>query len=241
MALTNQEREILKSLAGLGDVLTSQKTIDGTLLRITELAVELVPDADHAGISLIEGGPIETKGSTDTIAGTVDAVQHKLGEGPCLESIEQDEMFRVDDLYQDDRWPRFAAEVVTQTPVRSILAVVLDLGRTSIGALNLYADEAGAFEDDDEGVAAIFAAQAAVTLAATKQREGDAETIENLRQALSTRDVIGQAKGILMARENCTDEMAFGMLSAASQRLNVKLREIAQLVVDDVDSGATHR
>jgi GAF domain-containing protein len=241
VTLTNQEEEILKSLAGLGDVLTSHRTLDGTLRSITELALELVRGADHAGISLAEGGPIETKGSTDTIAGTVDAIQHKLGEGPCLESIEQDDMFRVDNLHEDDRWPRFAAEVVAQTPVRSILAVVLDLGRTSIGALNLYADKAAAFEDDDQAVAAIFAAQAAVTLAATKQRVSDEERIENLRQALSTRDVIGQAKGILMARENCTDEMAFGMLSAASQRLNVKLREIAQLVVDDVGSDATQR
>lgn len=215
--------------------------LDAALGKITELAAKLVPGADHVGISLMGGGPIETKSSTDEIARTVDQIQHELGEGPCLESIEQDEIFQIDDIDQESRWLRFAAAVRTQTPVRSILAVVLDVGHTSIGALNLYADKVHAFDEDDHAIAAIFAAQAAVTLAATKQRADDAEMIENLREALGSRDVIGQAKGILMAREGCTDEEAFHMLVAASQRLNVKLREIARLVVDDVGSEGDTR
>jgi GAF domain-containing protein len=239
--MSPHEDEILTSLSELGDVLLSHQTLDDALSKITELAAELVPGADHVGISLMGGGSIETKSSTDEIARTVDEIQHELGEGPCLESIQQDEIFQIDDIDQEPRWQRFGAAVRAQTPVRSILAVVLDVGHTSIGALNLYAGKVHAFEEDDHAIAAIFAAQAAVTLAATKQRADDATTVENLRQALGSRDVIGQAKGILMAREGCTDEEAFRMLVAASQRLNVKLREIAQLVVDDAGGESETR
>lgn len=238
MTLTRQEEQILNTLVELGDVLMSQPSLDDSLKKITELAVELVPGADHVGTSLAAGGPIQTKGSTDRIAHIVDEIQHELGEGPCVESIEQDDVFRVDDLDRDDRWPRFAAAVRERTPVRSILAVVIPLGGGSMGALNLYADKVGAFEDADHATAAIFAAQSALVLAATGQRIDDSAMIENLRNALQSRDVIGQAKGILMLREMCTHEEAFAMLSSASQKLNLKLREIAQLVVDDIESGA---
>ena len=238
MTLAGHEEQIVKTLTELGDVLTSQPSLDESLAKITELAAELVPGADHVGTSLAAGGPIQTKGSTDHVAQIVDEIQHELGEGPCVESIERDDVFWVDDLDRDGRWPRFAAVVQARTPVRSILAVVIPLGGTSIGALNLYADEINAFEKDDHAIAAIFATQAAVVLAATQQRIDDAAKIQNLRQALASRDLIGQAKGILMSRETCTDEEAFRMLSAASQKLNLKLREIAQLVVDDIKSEA---
>jgi GAF domain-containing protein len=241
MSLADRENDVLKSLGELGGILTAESTLAGGLKKITQLAAELVPGADHVGISLLEGGPVETMGSSDRIARTVDEIQHEAGEGPCLESIEQDDIFRVDDLERDERWKSFAAEVRAQTPVRSILAIVLCLGNSSIGALNLYGDKVKAFTNDDHGIAALFASQAAVVLAATKRREDDAVKIQNLRQALSSRDVIGQAKGILMARESCTDEEAFAMLSAASQKLNVKLREIAQLVIDDIESEAGSR
>jgi GAF domain-containing protein len=168
--MSPHEDEILTSLSELGDVLLSHQTLDDALSKITELAAELVPGADHVGISLMGGGSIETKSSTDEIARTVDEIQHELGEGPCLESIQQDEIFQIDDIDQEPRWQRFGAAVRAQTPVRSILAVVLDVGHTSIGALNLYAGKVHAFEEDDHAIAAIFAAQAAVTLAATRQR-----------------------------------------------------------------------
>jgi GAF domain-containing protein len=236
MTSIRQEEQIVSTLAELGGVLTSQSSLAGSLEKITELAAALVPGADHVGTSLADGGPIQTKGSTDRVAHLVDEIQHELGEGPCIESLEQDEVFRVDDLDRDERWPRFAAAVRERTPVRSILAVVIPLEGQAMGALNLYADEVNAFEDDDHAIAAIFATEAALVLAATRQRISDAAMIENLRNALQSRDVIGQAKGILMMRETCTDEEAFAMLSAASQKLNLKLKEIAQLVIDDIES-----
>jgi GAF domain-containing protein len=238
MSSETREQQILRGVRKLGAVVASEATTERALRRITELVSDLVPGADHVGISIAEGGPIETLGASDEIAHAVDRIQHELGEGPCLESLEQDEIFRVEDAESDQRWPRFSAEVRARTPVRSTLAVMLFFGNESIGALNLYGDKAHAFEPDDDPVAAILASQAAVVVGTMKRRAGDATKIENLHQALSTREVIGQAKGILMARENCTDEEAFAMLSAASQKLNVKLREIAQIVVDDTEADA---
>lgn len=127
---------------------------------------------------------------------------------------------RADDLRTDSRWPHFAP-IAVQYGVLSIMSFQLFVQRGSMGALDVYADAADAFDDEGENIGLLLASHAAIAMAATT-------TITGLRMALDTRDLIGQAKGILMERHRLDATQAFDLLVAASMRRNCKLRDIAE-------------
>jgi GAF domain-containing protein len=129
-----------------------------------------------------------------------------------------------------DRWPEFSI-VAAQAGVQSVLAVPLVANSQPIGALNLYSKSAGGYDDAAEETALLFSEQAAVACANAEVYWRTYTLTENLREALESRDVIGQAKGILMARRNCTPDAAFELLRKASQHRNTKLRDVAEQVV----------
>ena len=198
-------------------------SVQATLDRMVDLAVETIDGCDHAGISLVEGRKITTPAATDDIPVQVDAIQYEVDEGPCLDAIREHEVFQTDDLASERRWPKFSERAARETNVVSMLTYRLFVEENTLGGLNLYSASKAGFDADDRVVGSVFAAHAAVALsAAVKQQQ--------MEEALQSRDVIGQAKGILMARQDVTAEEAFDMLRRASQRLNLKLREVAERV-----------
>ncbi|MGI9119771.1 MAG: GAF and ANTAR domain-containing protein [Acidimicrobiales bacterium] len=204
-------------------------SVQATLERMVRLAVETIEGCDHAGISYVEGRRITTPAASDEIPGKVDAIQYEVDEGPCLDAIREHEMFQTDDLTLERRWPRFSQRVVRETGVVSMLSFRLFVDEDTLGGLNLHSKKKAAFDADDRAVGSVFAAHAAIALsAAVKQQQ--------LEEAVQTRDVIGQAKGILMARQSLTAEQAFDILRRASQRLNIKLKEVADRVAAQAPS-----
>lgn len=207
--------------------LMAEDDLPSVLSRMSALAVETIDGAQHCGITVVDkGGVVHTAGSSDPVPGVVDQIQYDTGEGPCLDAIREHDVFETSDIRDEDgRWPAFAPRVVEETSILSILSFRLfDRGDT-MGALNLYSDRLDAFDDDDRHVGAVFAAHAAVAMA-------NAQKVENLERALETRDVIATAKGMLMTRRGIGDDEAFAILRRASQRTNVKLREIARRMVE---------
>ena len=199
-------------------------TVHETLQLIVDLAVATVPGCEHAGISFVHRRKVSTPATSDAVALRVDAVQFEVGQGPCLDAAAEDHIFRSDDLAVETRWPRFSQRAHAETGVRSMLGIRLFARARTIGALNLMSSQPAAFGDDSLSIAALFAALASVALNA-------AQTEESLQLALKSRDIIGQAMGILMERHGITDKEAFQRLSAASQNLNVRLRDLADQVV----------
>ena len=197
--------------------------------RIVREAVEAIPNACAAGLTLIHADePPRTLAATDPLVEQVDAIQYDTGEGPCLEAIEQNDLASTDDLEHDDRWPKFAAGAVAETPVRSMFGVRILLGGDSRGALNFYATEVNAFSELDRGVGAIFSTLASLALqSAVEQRKS-----ENLLVALESSRQIGMAMGILMASKLLTAEQAFEQLRTASQHLHRRVREVAEEVTE---------
>jgi GAF domain-containing protein len=195
-----------------------------TLQLIVDLAVDSVPGCEHAGISFVHSRKISTPAASDAVALRVDAVQFEVGQGPCLDAIQEDRIFRSDDLSTETRWPLFAARAHAETGIRSMLGLRLFARGRTMGALNLMSGQPEAFDDDSLSTAALFAALAAVAL-------NVAQTEETLQLALKSRDIIGQAMGILMERHRITDKEAFQRLSLASQSLNVRLKDVADQVV----------
>lgn len=204
-------------------------TVQGTLQRIVDLAAATVDGCDAAGVLVIGDDAPSTAAASDEVVSLLDQAQIELDQGPCLDAAVGGATFYAGDLLDDDRWPAFAA-VAVDAGIRSVLAYSLSALRPS--ALNLYARLPAAFGVTDRAQGQLFATLARLALDSAEERAAGEERAENLAEALKTREVIGQAQGILMEREQISAEQAFDILRRASQRMNVKLRDVARDVVD---------
>ena len=133
----------------------------------------------------------------------------------------------TDDLITEPRWPQFSSRAVEATGVRSMLAVRLFVADDTLGSLNLYSKQPGAFTEESLAVGTIFAAHASVALRAARTKED----LVRLRQMVETRELIGQAKGILMGRPDISSEAAMELLCRGAERLKIELRELARRIV----------
>lgn len=221
----SREIELAETFGDIARTLLAERDPEPTLHKIVEISLTLIDSADHAGIDVIDGRQIRAVAASDGVAERIDAIQVEVDEGPCLSAIREHEVFHVADLDAEHRWPHFASRAFEETGVRSIMGFRLFADKDTYGALNLYSRQPHAFDDDTEAVGAVLAAHAGVALATARERE-------HLHEALRGRDVIGQAKGILMARGDIDEDRAFDILRHASQRMNLKLREVAHRVVD---------
>ena len=205
--------------------LLAKEDVQHTLQAIVDMAVEHVVGCDHAGITYVKGRRGFTPAASDSVPATVDAIQYEVDEGPCLDAVRKHEVFCTGDLSREVRWPRFSARAHRETGVASMLSIQLFVAGDTLGALNMYSKATDAFDERARAVGLVFAAHAALALSTALHSEQMAE-------ALQSRDVIGQAKGMLMAREGVGSDEAFAMLKRASQRLNVKLRDVAAQMVE---------
>lgn len=212
------------SFAEIARLLEAEPDVQATVGQIALLAQEAI-SCDFAGITLLHGRrKLETAAATSALVEKADALQYEFGEGPCLQAIWSHDTFIVDDMEQDPRWPNWGPQAAA-LGLRSLLAVRLFTHGETLGALNVYASSPRRFDDEDVAVAHIFAAHASVALAAARQEE-------HLRKAIDARHVIGQAQGILMERFDIDADRAFNVLRRYSQDRNVKLRTIAEEVID---------
>lgn len=204
------------------------RTVEQTYQLVVEAAPRVVEGCDRAAIGILTpDGRFRSAAATDDVMRMIDALQDELGEGPCLEAS-ADQNWKLDnDITVGSAWPRLAARVVTDTPVRAMLAVPLVEQGTRSGALNLFADTAGAFTDESTSSAAVLAAFASVAAAAARETA----RADQLQEGLATNREIGAAIGILMATHGISGDEAFAVLSQASQRLNRKMRDIAAGIV----------
>lgn len=216
--------ELAEIFADVARGLLEEHDVDGTLDRICDLAVKTIDACEAAGISIASGPRISSLSTSDALPRIVDDIQSETQEGPCVDAIKEHEVFMTGALSKEERWPEFSRRAHEETGVQSILSLRLFASEDTMGALNLYSTEADAFDDHDVATGSVFAAHAAVALT-NARREAQ------LEDKAETRDVIGMAKGIIMARQHVSDDEAFAVLRRASQRMNVKIRELADRVV----------
>lgn len=221
--------QLAQSLAVLNGMLISEETLETTLRRVAELAQRTVGRCDAVGVALVHDGQASTAVCTSELALQVDKEQYETGEGPCLEAIRRFDTYTIGSLADDHRWPSFRDGALEQG-INSVLSIPLTVRGEPLGALNLYSRSTDGFEGCED-VAAMFACQAGVALSNAQVHETSTTLSRQLSEALESRAVIDQAKGILIAREGCTADEAFDVLRRASQRSNQKLREVAQQLV----------
>ena len=230
-------QELTARFAESAQVLFSAGAVADTLQRVVELAVETIDGCNYAGIFLLEDGAVTTPAHTDPIVIEVDALQHRYEQGPCLDAVADNSTLYAADLADDTRWPRYGPRA-TAAGVRSVLALSLS-ARGTTGALNLYARYPQAFGVIDRAKGLILAGLAGQALSTAQAHDVETQRLDNLQGALLTRAVIGQAQGILIERERVTANQAFDILRRASQHLNIKLRDVAQNLVDTGESPPT--
>lgn len=217
--------ELAETFARVARDLLAEPDVNRTLDRICKLAVVTVGGCEAAGVSMISGRRISPVTTIDELPRKLDDLQSEVGQGPALDALRDQEVFITGSLSEEPRWPEFSSRAYDKTGVQSVLALRLFASEDTIGTLNLYSRESNAFDARDVAVASVFAAHAAVALTSAQHEE-------DLESKAASRDVIGMAKGIIMAQQRVSDDQAFDILRRASQRMNVKLRILAQQVVD---------
>ena len=221
MPASEQPGDLTKAFAEMARTLLAAETVDQALQRIVDLAVGTVEGCDAAGVSIVQrGGDITTPAVTHDLVATCDALQYEFGEGPCVSAIWERQTFESDNLSQEQRWPKWAPRAV-ELGAASLVSFRLFVEENTLGALNLYSRKPGAFDEVDRETGVIFASHAAVALlGAQRQARMDAAV------------VVSKAVGMLMERRGITSNQALDVLVRAAQRMNVKLQEVAERVVN---------
>ncbi|HEY6687450.1 MAG TPA: ANTAR domain-containing protein [Propionibacteriaceae bacterium] len=216
--------------ADIAEQLYDADSVDDVLLRIAEAAVSTVAGCRMASVTLSERSGYRTAASTDAAATAVDHAQYQAHEGPCLDAVDDPMVYA--ESFPDERWPTLASRP-TESGVQSVLSYRLATASSGTadsggGSLNSYGVTPDAFSDTAQEIGLILAAHASVAARAVDERSTLQNLGRDLQQSLLSRDVIGQAKGILMERLKVTPEDAFDLLRRSSQQLNIKLREVAR-------------
>lgn len=241
---------VLEPLVAMGDLVpagTEANRVEGILHGLARVAVDVVRGAEAASLTVVgEGGAWRTPVFTGALAERVDELQYSLGQGPCLDAARAEEWtaILVPNLQDEGRWPKLAAPGAA-AGARSVMSVSLFAGPTlgaggseqAVGSLNLYAGRAAAFGEPERDTALLLALYAALALAAAGAINDAGEQIDQLKEAMATRNVIGQAQGILMERNKFTAGMAFDRLRMASMNLNRKLRDVARELSETGDES----
>ncbi|MCA1711253.1 MAG: GAF and ANTAR domain-containing protein [Actinobacteria bacterium] len=225
---TSQGQDSLAALLGTFTRDVEQLDPHDTLAQVVQWAVQFVPGCDEASISVVLGRHrVMSEAPSGPLPTAVDALQERFQQGPCLDAAYLHSTVRVSDMGTETRWPLFAPAALA-AGAAAMLSLQLYVKGDDLGALNLFSRQAGTFTDESEHVGLMFAAHAAVAYSAARREE-------RMARGLLTQQVIGQAQGILMERYKLTDDRAFALLVRASQRGNVKLRDLAARLVHSGD------
>ena len=228
--MTTQSHDLALRMAELARATAMPRTVEEVLTDVTTAAKELIAGVDLAGVLLVgTAGAFETIAPTSDLMYRIDKLQMTYLEGPCVQAALDEIVVRTDDFRNETKWPNYSPKVV-ELGILSGLSFKLYTADRTAGALNLFGYEPKLWDSEAETIGMVLAAHAAAAIIAS--REGD-----QLQSALSTRDRIGQAKGIIMERYSIDDVAAFAMLRRLSQDTNTKLVDVAQRVIDTRGSG----
>ena len=217
-------QDLTQTLADLARRLQRQTDPQSVMQIIVAAVPGTIPGAEDATVSLVQNRRrVVSAAFTSDRAHRFDELQQETHQGPCLDAMYQQQTVRVDDLAADQRWPELARRVAEDLGVASMLSFQLFVHANDLGSLNVLARRSNAFTDESERIGLLFASHAAIALA-------DAQDLDHVATALDRRDVISQAKGILMERYKITAPMAFALLAKTSQDTNTRVYDIAEML-----------
>jgi GAF domain-containing protein len=217
---------------------------NGSLQRmlgeVAGFAVQAIPGADGAGVTMFETGRADTVVASAPFVHEVDTIQYRLGEGPCISAASTGCTQGSGALGEEESWPTFGQRAAT-LGIRSVLSLPLLLDGVVLGSLNVYARARHAFSKSSRAVGELFAIPAAVAVHNARVLDQANRTAVRLQGELDTRSTIDRAVGILMARSGQSEDDAFVRLRIESQRENVKVVDVARGLVEGAVQRANTR
>lgn len=210
--------------------------LDELLHRLMRHATDVV-DAAGAGVMLArDGGGLHFVAASEERVVQAEQQQTELESGACFEAYTTDQIVVVEDLEAETRWPRYSRRV-TALGLRAVLGLPMHACGQRIGVMNIYRAEPTRWTDEQLAMAEVVTAMGAGYILNANQLRAQHDLGEQLHRAIESRDAIGQAKGILMARERVGADEAFEQLRTRSQQQNRKLREIAEAIIEEHESA----
>jgi GAF domain-containing protein len=226
----SQPLDPIEAFGRLGRIKLADTDLKGVLNEVADLAKRTIPGADEVSVTLIGKKEARTAAYTGRLALNLDELQYAAGHGPCIDASAKAATMSLPDMTTDSRWPDWAARAA-QAGVYSSLSIGLPVYEQVTGALNVYATQGKAFDDDAVVLGETFAGYAAVALTNAHLYDAQMNLAQQMQAAMRSRAVIEQAKGILMAGRHCTADEAFAILTRLSQDTNRKLRDVAVALV----------
>lgn len=238
--LQAQDADLAESLAGLARLSAGRVSLVQTLTRIAEMAVQAIPGARGAGLTLLEPDRADVIVKSAEFVRVIDDIQYSIGQGPCISAAAENRTMRSGSLGGDPRWPRFGPRA-GRLGVHSVLSLPLRIPGGVIGAMNVYAHDHDAFDDHAEQLGELFAEPAAISVLNAQILAQSQRLATQLQAALQSRPVIDQAVGILRSRSGDTAEAAFDSLRQLSQHRHIKIAELAERIVEEAAANARAR
>lgn len=229
-----QRQEAAAVFTRLAGIVYGTESYEEMCTALCIAAPLLVPGCDRASLMLRRGTSIRTIAAGDDMARRIDAAERELGEGPCIDVLQHDAAELDADLAVRTRWPALTKWILDNTPVRGAAGFRLLVEGADVAALNIFSDTRGALTKESLDSGVVLAAFASVALSARVHREQAA----TLRLGLDSNREIGKAIGLLMALHETSEEQAFTLLKEASQRMNLRLSEVAKQVVETLKRTA---
>lgn len=230
--------ELTEMFAWVSGLLLTEPVVDRAVASLAQAAHESLTGSVGAGGTLIDsqGRPTSTA-STNSLVQEADRLQYDLGEGPCLTAWASAQSVFVDDVRNERRWPAWseASAGMGLLSCMSVPLLVPDVsghqGPEAIGALKVYADRPGAFDEHSEQVLALLAGPAALILSNLQARERAAQLSDALKDALHSRSLIDMAKGVLMERLQVGEREALQALIRRARTEGIMLGAVAQRIL----------
>ncbi|MGK5115704.1 GAF and ANTAR domain-containing protein [Geodermatophilus sp. CPCC 205506] len=227
--------ELGAALAQMAGLVLSHETVDTALELVTSLAATTTAGTLGAAVTVVDEHGKRSRAASDRLVEQADALQYELDEGPCLTAWRTRELVRIDDTTTDARWPRWN-DAAGQLGVRSVLSAPLLVTGESIGAMKVYSERPQHYGPHDEHVMRLLAAQAGILLANAQSLREARRLSRQLTGALVTRDAVGQATGVLLARGATGPQEAFGRLADAARRSGRSVADVAGALLAEVTS-----
>ena len=235
-----EHAELISSIAALSHLSTGRLTLPDILTEVAHLAVQAIPGADGAGLTLTENDRSDTIVATAPFVREVDSIQYDLREGPCISAAKERLTMRSGSLGGEQRWPKFGPRV-GRLGVHSVLSLPLLAADESFGAMNVYAHRRDAFDDNAARIGELFASPAAIAVQNAQILQQAKRLAAGLQAAASSRAMIDQALGIIRSRSGCSSDEAYERLRTMSQNKNTKLVVVAKSLVDEAVRRAIAR
>jgi GAF domain-containing protein len=235
--------ELSSALAQMAGLVLSRETVDTAIALVTTLAEATSAGTTGAGVTIADEHGKRSKAASNELVEQADALQYEFDEGPCLTAWRTRQLVRIDDTVTDPRWPSWNS-AAARLGVRAVLSVPMVVDDESIGAIKVYSDRPAGYGEHEERVMSLFGEQAAILLANSQSLQQARQLSRQLTDALSGRDVIVRATGVLLARGAADEAAAFTALTDAAGRSGQTVQQLARellaaVVAGNADSSAT--